>query len=103
MYFAKGTKSEADKPKPDLVNSIEETSNNETENEDASIYITMHDLETATDDSYFWLDIPVGNEITQMHIDDKWTADFQAIIDNRKISTPWNTGTSKSVIRKSCL
>ena len=42
-------------------------------------------------------------EIMQIHIDDKMSADFQIIIYNRKISTLWDTRASKSVISEKCL
>ena len=39
----------------------------------------------------------------QIHIDYKILADFQDTIHNRKISTLWDTGASKSVISEKCL
>ena len=42
-------------------------------------------------------------KMMQIHINAKMTVDFQVIIHNRKISTLWDTGVSKSVISENCL
>ena len=73
------------------VNEIEETLNDKTENDTVDSDSSNVDLFSKHSD--FRLCINPPQEIMQIYIDDKMTADFQVTIHDRKITTCWDTGT----------
>ena len=85
----------------ETVNEIKENLHDEIEND--TIDTDSSDVDLSSEDSDFWLCRNPPQEIMQIHIDDKMTADFQVIIHNRKISTLWDIGASKSVFSEKCL
>ena len=80
----------------ETVNEIKEKLHDETENDTTDT--NSSDVDLSSQDSDFQLCKNIPQEMTQIHLDDKMTADFQVSIHNRKISTLWDTGASKSVI-----
>ena len=65
------------------VYEIEEKIHEKTENDRIDTDSSVMDL--SSEESDFWLCRSPPQEITQIHIDDKMTADFQVTIHNRKI------------------
>ena len=59
---------------------------------DTSDHINLSDLKVNADKPDLWLKNPPKYKITQIHINDKQTADFQTIINKRQVSTLWNPG-----------
>ena len=72
--FIKGT--ETSSSKLNLVDKIEDITNNETEDKDITIHTILSNLKNNKNYLDFWLS-KQRNEITQIHISIRQTADFQ--------------------------
>ena len=75
-------KTETDLSQKESIGEIEETTPEETKDE--AIKTNFNDLELSSDDSDFSLDKDAPNEITQIHRNNKRTANFQTIVHKKK-------------------
>ena len=104
VWFSKDTSKPRTYRNPswlERVNEIKEKLHDETEGK--MIDTDSSDVDLPSEDWDFWLCKIPPQEIMQIHINDKMTADVWVIIRNRTIYTLLDTGASKSIISEKCI